>query len=400
MRTAEIAALVGLCFFLPIYEAPKSIFCVLYLAIWLVNRVRARDFGGPWDRWDTLIAAWIGSGFVVAAFAGVRGGDEWRGALDLLRYGTVLWLAKRSRFSSRELAWVLGALVASTLVGLAMAYAALLQRPAGVPDYAGLQLNSVGHVNHTAIYLAIMLGVSVAWLVATWRRSTRAMRAVGIAATLLILAGLITTASRGAIGAAFLMLLVIAAAWWPRSHKPLFVMLAALGVVVIGMLAGGANVVQKLETSLGNDNLFAYRLDIWKLAVAAWEKYPVFGVGMDNFGQVTPYKTRPPRELARQDQPRERALEAAHAHSLYLNTLAERGVVGSLALGAVLLAWLFSLVRGWPPRDEEAWILWGGAASAWLITVIVGAVNTTLHHEHGILAALLLGLWLSRAPKR
>jgi hypothetical protein len=23
-------------------------------------------------------------------------------------------------------------------------------------------------------------------------------------------------------------------------------------------------------------------------------------------------------------------------------------------------------------------------------------VNTTLHHEHGILAALLLGLWLSR----
>jgi hypothetical protein len=39
-------------------------------------------------------------------------------------------------------------------------------------------------------------------------------------------------------------------------------------------------------------------------------------------------------------------------------------------------------------------LLWGAAASAWLVTVGAGAVNTTLHHEHGILAALLLGGWL------
>ena len=42
-----------------------------------------------------------------------------------------------------------------------------------------------------------------------------------------------------------------------------------------------------------------------------------------------------------------------------------------------------------------------GSAGAWIVTCGVGMVNTTLHHEHGLLAALLLGLWLSTlSPRR
>src|SRR5260221_7611823 len=63
-RRLEIGALVVLCFFLPLYEAPKNIFCALYIVVWIVNRFRERDFGGRWDAWDGLIAAWIASGFV------------------------------------------------------------------------------------------------------------------------------------------------------------------------------------------------------------------------------------------------------------------------------------------------------------------------------------------------
>ncbi|HEY6966764.1 MAG TPA: hypothetical protein VI229_04780, partial [Burkholderiales bacterium] len=69
---------------------------------------------------------------------------------------------------------------------------------------------------------------------------------------------------------------------------------------------------------------------------------------------------------------------------------------------AVLLASLAALVR-WRPRPGDAdlaCVLWGGAASAWFVTVGVGTVNTTLHHEHGLLAALLFGLWLSTLRRR
>ena len=41
-RKLELGALLALCFFLPIYEAPKSIFLALYLVVWVVNRARAR----------------------------------------------------------------------------------------------------------------------------------------------------------------------------------------------------------------------------------------------------------------------------------------------------------------------------------------------------------------------
>jgi hypothetical protein len=58
-RRLEVGALVALCFFLPLYEAPKSIFWILYVVVWVANRARSRDLGGPWDVWDTLIAAWM-----------------------------------------------------------------------------------------------------------------------------------------------------------------------------------------------------------------------------------------------------------------------------------------------------------------------------------------------------
>ena len=55
------------------------------------------------------------------------------------------------------------------------------------------------------------------------------------------------------------------------------------------------------------------------------------------------------------------------------------------------------------PRERDGdldWLLWGGALSGLVITISAGLVNTTLHHEHGILATLLLGLWLTSLPRR
>jgi O-antigen ligase len=92
----------------------------------------------------------------------------------------------------------------------------------------------------------------------------------------------------------------------------------------------------------------------------------------------------------------------SHAHSLYLTALAERGLVGLAALVAVLVAWGVALGRSVPRAQDPPldWALFGAALAAWLTTVIVGSVNTTLHHEHGILSVLLFGLWLSHNAAR
>jgi len=392
----EITLLVALCFFLPLYEAPKSIAWVLYVAVWIFNRARARDFGGRWDLWDSLICIWIASGFVVAALAGLHD-SEWRGALDLLRYGSVLWVVKRSRFAARELHWIFGALVASTVIGLLMGHARLWSG-----ENQDLQLNSVGHVNHTAVYLTIMLGVCVSWLFTGWRAWPPAKRTAAAGVTLLVLVSVIFTASRGAVGVAFVMLLVLAAAWWRRWRAALPATAAVVALFAVVIFLGGAEVLRKQQANAEASNVLSYRGGIWRAALAAWQRYPWAGVGMDNYALITHDRLKAWRAEAGKDYDPRRYVPYAHAHSLYLNTLAERGLIGATALLAVLAAWLIFLLRYWPPPQaaDDDWLLWGSAAAAFMVTAAAGLVNTTLHHEHGILAALLLGLWLSQLHKR
>ncbi len=391
---AESALLLALCFFIPLLESPKNLLWLAYAATWFVNRVRARNFGGPWDLWDSLIAVWIASGFVVAAFAGLDGG-QWRGAGDLLRYGSLLWLVKRAGYDRRQIRWVLGMLIASTVVGLAIGHAHLWN---GTARSGTLELHSVGHVNHTATYLGIMLGVCAAWVFSRWHGWRIGTRAVGLSVTALVLVSLVVTASRGALVAGLLLLPLLAAAWWPRSRIPMAISAAVVILVAAIAVLGGAEAVRKHWDNAQANNLFSYRDGLWRVAVAAWRQHRWFGVGMDNFGRITPERVRAWDAGAGRPHDAGRYYFSSHGHSLYGNTLAERGVVGASALFVVLVAWATFLLRYRPGRadDDEDWLVWGCAVGAWVITAAAGLVNTTLHHEHGILAALLLGLWLSR----
>src|SRR5882672_5196490 len=184
-RRLEIGLLLALCIFLPLYEAPKNLAWLAYALVWLANRARARDFGGRWDLWDTLILAWLASGFVIAPFAALQG-SEWRAPFDIVRNAGVLWMVKRSRLTESETRAVLVALVMSVLIGLIMGYAQLWRGETG-----RLELNSVGHVNHTAIYLAIMLGVCASWLFASWHAWRVGQRAAAFALFALMLVSLV-----------------------------------------------------------------------------------------------------------------------------------------------------------------------------------------------------------------
>ena len=391
----EVGLLLALCLFLPLLEAPKNLAWLAYAAAWLANRVRARDFGGRWDGWDTLFAAWIASGFVVAAatqFGEIRGG-EWGGALDLLRYGSVAWLVKRGGYGARERRWMLGVLVLSTLAALAVGYVRLWS---GVGKSGTLQLYSVGHVNHSAIYLAIVLGICAAWVFDAYGRWSQAARLAGLAVFAILLFSLVVMASRAAAAAGFAFLLVLGLAWWRRSRVPLLAMLGAVCVLIVGAALLRADLVEKQALYESRGQPLSHRDTAWRTGLEAWARHPWFGIGMDNFPQLSAARVGAwRRESGREAAPFE---FFPHAHSLYVNTLAERGVLGFAALLAVLGAWLGTLVRARPaPHRRTDWLLWGAAASGLFVTAVAGLLNTTLHHEHGILAALLLGLWAGRS---
>ncbi len=394
----ETGLLLAFCIFLPLVEMPKNLAWLLYVCTWLANRARSRDWGGRWDFWDTLFALWIASGYLAAAFSGLQG-SEVGGAHELARYAVLGWMVKRAGYGAKEIRWVLGALVASAVAGLAFGHWRLWS---GAAKSGTLQLHSVGHVNHTAIYIAIILGICASWMFARWQAWPGGRRTTALAVGALVLVSLVVTASRGAVGAGLLVLLVLAIAWWPRWRAPLIAAIAVGVLVFAGVVGLGTDVIRKQQYVETRQNVLQGRDGIWRMALVAWERYPWFGVGMDNYGLISPELVQSWRTEAGKDYDPALYIRFPHAHNLFVNALAERGAVGLAALAAVLLAWLAMLFRRRPrPSDPDlAWLAWGSAAGAWIVTVTVGMVNTTLHHEHGLLAALLLGLWLSTLRTR
>lgn len=388
----EFYVLVGLVLTLPLMEAPKNLLWAAYILTWLYNRIQARDFGGGWDGWDTLIVCWLLSGYIVAMFAGLHQ-DEWEGPNDVFRYVAVLWLVKRSRFGKDELKKLLLAVIISTAVATAYAFWSLLVSH----TRANLELHSVGHVNHSAIYLAISIGVLLSYVLAFWKRLGNPMRAGLMLLLATFTTALMLTSSRAAIIGAVLLALLFGVVWLRRSRRPVMTIAATLIVLAGLAVSTDFQAVREHMAQTKSNSLLQVRTQIWNAGLAAWRKFPLFGVGVENHGQITYDHLKLWRAERGEPYDQSKYHTTGHAHNLYINTLVERGAFGFAVVAGVLLTWAYWLYRRVPRGEDEdlAWALWGGSCSAWFVTCSVGLLNTTLHHEHAILSVLLLGMWLS-----
>ena len=394
----EFALLLALAFVLPLREAPKNLFWLAYIVVWVVNRAslpRAeRTFGGRWDGWDSLFVAWIASGYLAALFAGIVAPDhdEWLSVNDVVRNVSLLWCVRRAGYSRAQVLLVLGMLVASAALGTVEA----LWRWKVTHARKALELVSVGHVNHSAIYLCICAGVAAGLLCALWRSLSSVMRAALAALALSITAAILLSGSRAAFVAVLALIVLCAAFGLRASGFGARAWAAVLAAVMLALALGGTATIERQILHTRTNNITAERDLIANLALTAVRAHPWFGVGMDNFARITDERLR--TWLAQQGRPyvADEYRRAPHAHNLYLNTLTERGSVGLLIVLLVLGAWAVRLWRCRPVAgaapDETA--IWCAALSGWFVTVLIGFANTTLHHEHAMLAVLTLGLWL------
>ena len=396
----EFALLLALAFFLPLREAPKNIIWLAYVVTWFVNRVFAapgkRDFGGPWDRWDSLLLAWLATGYLAALFAGIPTPEhnEWGGVNDLVRNLLLAWCVRRAGYTRAQALAVFGMLVASAALGTLEAL--WNWKVAGIKRK--LELVSVGLVNHSAIYLVICLGLGFGGLPASWRAMPRWGAVLLALALALVGVGAFIADSRAAAGVALLLTLLIGAALARGLSLGRRAWLLAGVVLLTGLTVGGVSGLTR-HFDMAPGNTLTERDLIWNRALVAVRAHPWFGVGMDNFSRITDARLK--AWLAAEGRPYEPSAYtgAPHAHSLYVNTLTERGTAGLGVLLLVLGVWGHALWRHRPRAgnyvaDAAGMACWCAAFSGWLVTVAIGFVNTTLHHEHAMLALLTLTLWL------
>ena len=145
-------------------------------------------------------------------------------------------------------------------------------------------------------------------------------------------------------------LLQRAGAWRNPSRRTLLAGagLAALIAVVVVASGGGDRVAVRfgelLHPGRGSG---ASRLEIWRTALDAWRARPWLGWGPDTFGMVFSHYQTP--SLWRNEW----SFVPFHAHSIYLQALATRGVLG-IASAAVWLVALAATARSvWRRAPED-----------------------------------------------
>lgn len=249
----------------------------------------------------------------------------------LPRYGPnvllflIVYTAVRDR---RHVVWLLAAFVAGATIAALYGIA----RPPSQTSLRGDRIGGiVGDPNELASVLIVGLVLAVA-LAATLRRRTIG-RALVPACGLVLLLGIFLTLSRG--GLLALVVVTIVAVLNAGRWRGAAIVLAVLAVAgAVGYFSAFASPVARQRVTTAGSG--SGRTGLWTVGWRMVEAHPVHGIGAGNFAvSSVHYLLRPgtiPNDYLVVDIPQV-------AHNVYLQLLAETGVVGlALFLGIVAFA--------------------------------------------------------------
>jgi len=266
------------------------------------------------------------------------------------------------------------------------------------------ELPSVGHVNQSGLYLAILAPAAFGWWfqLARSHEASRARTFHAVCATV-FWASLLVSASRGAILPGLVAVLVMGG--WialQARHPALRTVLIRAGgtlavvVVLVGGLAFWAPNLS--DNKLAPERLFTTysmqnRMQHWRIAYEGWQQRPWLGWGPEAFQKIPVEKICSWRaERGEACNPKD-YVATKHAHSLYMAMLAECGLLGVLALALLAATWAWSLVRN--DRGGPSSPLWVASLAGLIVALVGGFFNTTLRVEHGSLAVGFFALWIA-----
>lgn len=240
----------------------------------------------------------------------------------------------------------------------------------------------VGPVNDPNYYAQLLLlGLPLAAIGAI-KSSNSGQRAIFVLASGLILTAMLMTVSRGAI-VALLAVLVVALR---RQRKRLLV--ATVFLILVGLVAvnflpdvvvsrflGVYNDISSVLTGNGfiADKAIAGRLAEMEVAIRLFLDHPMFGVGYNNFDSLY-------QDVARLNSLMSRG-EAREAHNLYLEILAERGLIGFGFFAALISLAIWSASVGARICSAGGHRLEGGFAAALILSLSAYLATSVFLHE-------------------
>ncbi len=378
--------------FLPSFEAPKNIFLAGYLVVALYRQSQTPS--SKWSAWDWVFLSLISSSFLSALFPFVTGGSEWKGFRGVLLWIIFGWALYRSDYNFDEKK----RLFIFAIIG---AFPPLFW---GLVEFSvfhskeSLQLHSVGHVNHSAIYLCMMAGTSLALLLN--QLQTTKYKYIFITALLfvLLLSSVIISESRGAFGIVFLLIFsIFLSSMQSVKFKKISLTLLTIFLASIVFIKP-ASVIEKQINYQNSHDILSQRDKVWRAAFEVARLNPILGIGNGNWNHIHIDQIKYAIESRGETfNAEDFALKWHHPHNIYLSNLVDRGILGFTIFLNFMFIWLITLINSYKKfnQDSKAMLFIMGSFSAWMSIFGIGFVNTTFHHENALLALFFLGLHLS-----
>ena len=384
----EFFCLCFLALMLPLLEAPKNIASLLYLIVWVARLATLGTHGLKKTSYDLIIAVFLG-GNIIATIGAASKGYDTSDIVDIVRYSLIAWMLLHTTLSRKQILALISLLLLSALLGTAQGYWDLLQGNKQL-----FELHSVGHVNHSSIYLLLITGAILPFMLNN--KFSRWKKIITAISLLVLLLALFETNSRATfIGFVFILAVLFAVSM--KHHRKLASLTFAIVVVfTVYSIWNTPPIINKfIAKSHAYGNQLKPREKLWNVAYAVWKKEPVFGIGYGSYKGINAQRLQrwyKGSDIDFSDD--SHYMYLSHAHNRYLHTLAEGGLIGLFSLlfllaGATFVLWNQRTALQRPGDRLSFWLVGFNTLSA---ITIVGLFNTTLHHEHALLSMMLLML--------
>ena len=375
--------LIGLVMFtLPIFEAPKNIFTILLILVWILISLSKKSLGVS-TRFDLplfglTLVLWLGPPFSTYGYSVV---SEYAAARWSLLALFVL-LVGRLNYTREHLYFIWFMLLLGGVVAVCESFWIWSINNREYPE-----LRSVGHTNHSAMYILVILAAGISATL-TSKRMLVLLGALSVSVSLLYL-----PASRSIVstGTAFV---VISVAMLYFCREQIGVKWISLGGVILAagisltfLLPFGHEFWDEIIRRFSGEDIFSGRDRILNAALAVWRQNPIFGTGWFSFGPVTSEESiRLVLQRADIQYDASTFIHTSHGHNLWTTILVERGLMGLILITVILFMYIKFYFYNSFMNTELGSFDRIVSLAALLVAVgfaVGGLGNTTMMNEHG-----------------
>jgi len=245
-----------------------------------------------------------------------------------------------------------------------------------------LELKSIGHVNHSAIFMLLVFCVA---LISASELKKIYEKYLGITITLICVFGIMVAGSRATmylLPVAVFSILLYQFFYKQANLKTSFVLIILFSVISISYTYISANITQdgRIYSQLtkgvtGSET----RYPVFSSAFYTWLEHPFFGIGSGEFKTIDITKYFPGNV----------EVNVSHAHNTFLTFLTEKGIIALLAYLVFQLSLFAKFIKNF--RQNSIVFL---ALLMLVFQNVISLVNTTFHHENALLMLLFWALTL------